>query len=61
MGILTDPTLTQRNHMAVRLVKHTRKICLVLYATAIFVFVCLGHTDFNHATYLSENALSPGK
>lgn len=60
MGILTDPSLTPRNQWAHRFIKHTRKICIILYLGGIIWFCCLGHKDFNHATYLSENALSPG-
>ncbi|XP_055370810.1 glycosylphosphatidylinositol anchor attachment 1 protein [Condylostylus longicornis] len=60
MGILTDPTLMQKSRLAKNCIKHTRKICILLYLVGLIYFGFLAHTDFNHATYLSENALSPG-
>lgn len=60
MGILTDPSLTQRNLWGRRLLKHNRKIVSLLYLAGCIWFCCLGYKDYNHSTYLSENALSPG-
>ncbi|XP_055855969.1 glycosylphosphatidylinositol anchor attachment 1 protein [Episyrphus balteatus] len=60
MGLLTNPSLNQRSKFGRTLIKHNRKLCFVLYIAGLVWFVCLGHPDFNHSTYLSENALSPG-
>lgn len=60
MGILTDASLNQRNHLGRNFLKHNRKICALFYLAGAVWFCCLGHSQFNHATYLSENALSPG-
>ncbi|XP_013101271.2 glycosylphosphatidylinositol anchor attachment 1 protein [Stomoxys calcitrans] len=60
MGLLSDPSLTPRNKFAKILNKHHSKVCWLLYIASIVWFGCLGHKDFNHGTYLSENALSPG-
>ncbi|XP_075154344.1 glycosylphosphatidylinositol anchor attachment 1 [Haematobia irritans] len=60
MGLLSDPSLTPRNKFAKILNKHHGKVCWLLYIASIVWFGCLGHKDFNHGTYLSENALSPG-
>lgn len=59
MGLLSNPSL-HRNKYGRTLAKHMRKICLIFYIAGIAWFVCLAHPDFNHSTYLSENALSPG-
>lgn len=60
MGLLTNPSLNQRSKFGRALIRHNRKLCFLLYIAGLVWFVCLGHSDFNHATYLSENALSPG-
>lgn len=60
MGILTDPTLSNDGGIVKALSRHKKKICFLLYVASLGWFCCLGMTDFNHSTYLSENALSPG-
>uniref|UniRef100_A0A1I8MRI8 Uncharacterized protein n=1 Tax=Musca domestica TaxID=7370 RepID=A0A1I8MRI8_MUSDO len=60
MGLLSDPSLTPRNKFGKVLSKHHSKVGWLLYVASIVWFGCLGHKDFNHGTYLSENALSPG-
>lgn len=60
MGILSDPSLTRNNKLGRTLAKHNRKICILFYIAGLVWFVCLADINFNHGTYLSENALSPG-
>lgn len=60
MGLLSDPSLTPRNKFGKILRKYHSKLGWLLYVASIVWFGCLGHKDFNHGTYLSENALSPG-
>ncbi|KAH8386795.1 hypothetical protein KR093_002604 [Drosophila rubida] len=60
MGLLSDPSLSTHNKLVDNLAKHVRKLCLALYAAGVVWFLCLALPEFNHVTYLSENALSPG-
>ncbi|KAM7348018.1 glycosylphosphatidylinositol anchor attachment 1 [Cochliomyia hominivorax] len=60
MGLLSDPSLTPRHKFGKILTKYHSKFGWLLYVASIVWFGCLGHKDFNHSTYLSENALSPG-
>ncbi|XP_023297934.2 glycosylphosphatidylinositol anchor attachment 1 protein [Lucilia cuprina] len=60
MGLLSDPSLTPRHKFGKILTKYHSKLGWLLYLLSIVWFGCLGHKDFNHGTYLSENALSPG-
>ncbi|KAH8261744.1 hypothetical protein KR044_009680, partial [Drosophila immigrans] len=60
MGLLSDPSLSTHNKLVDNLAKHVRKLCLALYAAGVVWFLCLALPEFNHGTYLSENALSPG-
>lgn len=61
MGILTDPSFSTDGGIIKVLAQHKKKICLLLYLASLGWFCCLGMPDFNHSTYLSENALSPGE
>lgn len=61
MGLLSNPSLTPRSKFGRTLAKHSGKISLFFYVAGLAWFVCLSHPEFSHSTYLSENALSPGK
>ncbi|KAM8721188.1 hypothetical protein ACLKA7_007114 [Drosophila subpalustris] len=60
MGLLSDPSLSTHNKLVDNLAKHVRKVCYALYTAGVVWFFCLALPEFNHGTYLSENALSPG-
>ncbi|XP_037938874.1 glycosylphosphatidylinositol anchor attachment 1 protein [Teleopsis dalmanni] len=60
MGLLSNPSFKRRSKIGRALTKHIEKISLLFYILGLTWFVCLGHNEFNHGTYLSENALSPG-
>ncbi|XP_068158604.1 glycosylphosphatidylinositol anchor attachment 1 protein [Drosophila tropicalis] len=60
MGLLSDPSLPTQNKFVVSLAKHVRKLCYTIYLLGVVWFCCLALPEFNHGTYLSENALSPG-
>ncbi|XP_030381948.1 glycosylphosphatidylinositol anchor attachment 1 protein [Scaptodrosophila lebanonensis] len=60
MGLLSDPSLSTHNKLVDSLAKHVRKVCYTFYAAGVVWFFCLALPEFNHGTYLSENALSPG-
>ncbi|XP_067640161.1 glycosylphosphatidylinositol anchor attachment 1 protein [Eurosta solidaginis] len=60
MGLLSDPSLAPRSKFGRTLAKHIGKISSLFYIAGLAWFVCLAHPEFNHGTYLSENALSPG-
>lgn len=61
MGLLSDPSLPTHNKLVANLAKHMRKLCFLFYTAGVVWFVCLARPELNHSTYLSENALSPGK
>ncbi|EDW00213.1 glycosylphosphatidylinositol anchor attachment 1 protein [Drosophila grimshawi] len=60
MGLLSDPSLSTHNKLVDNLAKHVRKVCYAFYTAGVVWFLCLALPEFNHGTYLSENALSPG-
>ncbi|XP_017852048.1 glycosylphosphatidylinositol anchor attachment 1 protein [Drosophila busckii] len=60
MGLLSDPSLSSNNKLVDNLAKHVRKVCYAFYTAGVVWFLCLALPEFNHGTYLSENALSPG-
>ncbi|XP_017963993.1 glycosylphosphatidylinositol anchor attachment 1 protein [Drosophila navojoa] len=60
MGLLSDPSISTHNKLVDSLAKHMRKLCYVFYTAGVVWFMCLALPEFNHGTYLSENALSPG-
>ncbi|EDW06772.1 glycosylphosphatidylinositol anchor attachment 1 protein [Drosophila mojavensis] len=60
MGLLSDPSISTHNKLVDSLAKHMRKLCYVFYTAGVAWFMCLALPEFNHGTYLSENALSPG-
>ncbi|KAH8317445.1 hypothetical protein KR074_005072 [Drosophila pseudoananassae] len=60
MGLLSDPSISTQSKLVDGLARHVRKVCLVLYVAGVVWFFCLALPEFNHGTYLSENALSPG-
>ncbi|EDW62399.1 glycosylphosphatidylinositol anchor attachment 1 protein [Drosophila virilis] len=60
MGLLSDPSLSTHNKLVDNLAKHMRKVCYAFYTAGVIWFMCLALPEFNHGTYLSENALSPG-
>lgn len=61
MGLLSDPSLPTHNKLVANLAKHVGKLCFLFYTAGVVWFVCLARPELNHGTYLSENALSPGK
>ncbi|KAH8289829.1 hypothetical protein KR054_011568 [Drosophila jambulina] len=60
MGLLSDPSISTQSKLVDGLARHVRKVCSVLYVAGVAWFFCLALPEFNHGTYLSENALSPG-
>ncbi|XP_034671907.1 glycosylphosphatidylinositol anchor attachment 1 protein [Drosophila subobscura] len=60
MGLLSDPSISTQNKLVDNLAKHVRKVCCGLYIIGVVWLGCLALPEFNHGTYLSENALSPG-
>ncbi|KAH8338001.1 hypothetical protein KR059_000925 [Drosophila kikkawai] len=60
MGLLSDPSISTQSKLVDGLARHVRKVCTVLYVAGVAWFFCLALPEFNHGTYLSENALSPG-
>ncbi|XP_017155857.1 glycosylphosphatidylinositol anchor attachment 1 protein [Drosophila miranda] len=60
MGLLSDPSISTQNKLVDSLAKHVRKVCSGFYVLGVVWLACLALPEFNHGTYLSENALSPG-
>ncbi|KAH8420116.1 hypothetical protein KR009_005955 [Drosophila setifemur] len=60
MGLLSDPSISTQSKLVAGLARHVGKVCLLLYVAGVAWFFCLALPEFNHGTYLSENALSPG-
>ncbi|KAH8245501.1 hypothetical protein KR032_010921 [Drosophila birchii] len=60
MGLLSDPSISTQSKLVDGLARHVRKVCSLLYVAGVAWFFCLALPEFNHGTYLSENALSPG-
>ncbi|KAH8281318.1 hypothetical protein KR018_009160 [Drosophila ironensis] len=60
MGLLSDPSISTHSKLVDGLARHVGKVCLLLYVAGVAWFFCLALPEFNHGTYLSENALSPG-
>jgi len=60
MGLLSDPSISTQSKLVDGLARHVRKVCYTLYVAGVVWFFCLAMPEFNHGTYLSENALSPG-
>jgi len=61
MGLLSDPSISTQSKLVDGLARHVRKVCYALYVAGVAWFFCLALPEFNHGTYLSENALSPGE
>uniref|UniRef100_A0A182RL25 GPI-anchor transamidase component GPAA1 n=1 Tax=Anopheles funestus TaxID=62324 RepID=A0A182RL25_ANOFN len=60
MGLLTNPSISQKAKYCRKLVRYNTLICLTLYLLGVGFFCALSDTNFNSATYFSENALLPG-
>ncbi|XP_058833585.1 glycosylphosphatidylinositol anchor attachment 1 protein [Topomyia yanbarensis] len=60
MGLLTNPSITQKAKYCKALIRHNTLICLGLYLLGVGYFCLLPDPNFNSATYFSENALLPG-
>uniref|UniRef100_A0A182MBD4 GPI-anchor transamidase component GPAA1 n=1 Tax=Anopheles culicifacies TaxID=139723 RepID=A0A182MBD4_9DIPT len=60
MGLLTNPSISQKAKYCRKLVRYNTLICLTLYLLGVGFFCALPDGNFNSATYFSENALLPG-
>ncbi|XP_053669769.1 glycosylphosphatidylinositol anchor attachment 1 protein [Anopheles nili] len=60
MGLLTNPSISQKAKYCRKLVRYNTPICLGLYLLGVAFFCALPDGNFNSATYFSENALLPG-
>uniref|UniRef100_A0AAG5DPV6 GPI-anchor transamidase component GPAA1 n=1 Tax=Anopheles atroparvus TaxID=41427 RepID=A0AAG5DPV6_ANOAO len=60
MGLLTNPSISQKAKYCRKLVRYNTAICLTLYLLGVGFFCVLPDANFNSATYFSENALLPG-
>uniref|UniRef100_A0A182TRU7 GPI-anchor transamidase component GPAA1 n=1 Tax=Anopheles melas TaxID=34690 RepID=A0A182TRU7_9DIPT len=60
MGLLTNPSISQKAKYCRKLVRYNTAICLTLYLLGVGFFCALPDANFNSSTYFSENALLPG-
>ncbi|EDS27747.1 GPI transamidase component GAA1 [Culex quinquefasciatus] len=60
MGLLTNPSISQKAKYCRALIRHRTLICFTLYALGVGYFLVLPDPNFNSGTYFSENALLPG-
>ncbi|XP_052860746.1 glycosylphosphatidylinositol anchor attachment 1 protein [Anopheles cruzii] len=60
MGLLTNPSISQKAKYCRKLVRYNTLICLLLYLLGVGFFCALPDNNFSSATYFSENALLPG-
>ncbi|XP_035895459.1 glycosylphosphatidylinositol anchor attachment 1 protein [Anopheles stephensi] len=60
MGLLTNPSISQKAKYCRKLVRYNTAICLTLYLLGVGFFCALPDVNFNSGTYFSENALLPG-
>uniref|UniRef100_U5EPK2 GPI-anchor transamidase component GPAA1 n=1 Tax=Corethrella appendiculata TaxID=1370023 RepID=U5EPK2_9DIPT len=60
MGLLTDPSISQKTKYSNKLITYNRGICFTLYLIGLIYFCFLADNNFNSSTYFSENALLPG-
>ncbi|XP_052889152.1 glycosylphosphatidylinositol anchor attachment 1 protein [Anopheles moucheti] len=60
MGLLTNPSISQKAKYCRKLVRYNTLICFTLYLLGVGFFCALPDGNFNSATYFSENALLPG-
>uniref|UniRef100_A0A182NDA5 GPI-anchor transamidase component GPAA1 n=1 Tax=Anopheles dirus TaxID=7168 RepID=A0A182NDA5_9DIPT len=60
MGLLTNPSISQKAKYCRKLVRYNTAICLTLYVLGVGFFCALPDANFNSGTYFSENALLPG-
>ncbi|XP_058117410.1 glycosylphosphatidylinositol anchor attachment 1 protein [Anopheles ziemanni] len=60
MGLLTNPSISQKAKYCRKLVRYNTAICLTLYLLGVAFFCVLPDPNFSSATYFSENALLPG-
>lgn len=60
MGLLTNPSISQKAKYCRKLVRYNTAICLTLYLLGVGFFCALPDANFNSGTYFSENALLPG-
>ncbi|XP_058462520.1 glycosylphosphatidylinositol anchor attachment 1 protein [Malaya genurostris] len=60
MGLLTNPSISQKAKYCKALIRHNTLICFGLYLLGVGYFCLLPDPNFNSATYFSENALLPG-
>ncbi|XP_053689750.1 glycosylphosphatidylinositol anchor attachment 1 protein [Sabethes cyaneus] len=60
MGLLTNPSISQKAKYCKALIRHNTLLCFGLYLLGVGYFCLLPDANFNSATYFSENALLPG-
>ncbi|XP_055624365.1 glycosylphosphatidylinositol anchor attachment 1 protein [Toxorhynchites rutilus septentrionalis] len=60
MGLLTNPSISQKARYCKALIRNNTLICLALYLLGVGYFFLLPDPNFNSGTYFSENALLPG-
>uniref|UniRef100_A0A2M4BHL8 GPI-anchor transamidase component GPAA1 n=1 Tax=Anopheles marajoara TaxID=58244 RepID=A0A2M4BHL8_9DIPT len=60
MGLLTNPSISQKAKYCRKLVRHNTLICFSLYLLGVGFFCALPDNNFSSGTYFSENALLPG-
>ncbi|XP_055594738.1 glycosylphosphatidylinositol anchor attachment 1 protein [Uranotaenia lowii] len=60
MGLLTNPSISQKAKYCRSLIRHSGLICFSLYLLGLGSFLLLPDPNFNSGTYFSENALLPG-
>lgn len=60
MGLLTNPSISQKAKYCKALIRHNTLLCFGLYLLGVGFFCLLPDPNFNSATYFSENALLPG-
>lgn len=60
MGLLTNPSISQKAKYCKALIRHNALICFSFYLLGVGYFGLLPDPNFNSGTYFSENALLPG-
>ncbi|XP_065078312.1 glycosylphosphatidylinositol anchor attachment 1 protein [Ochlerotatus camptorhynchus] len=60
MGLLTNPSISQKAKYCKALIRHNTLICFSFYLLGVGYFGLLPDPNFNSGTYFSENALLPG-
>lgn len=60
MGLLTNPSISQKAKYCRALIRHNTLICFSFYLLGVGYFGLLPDSNFNSGTYFSENALLPG-